>query len=229
MLTPKKKISKREIKEDKLVSAYFEATSWYQENKKTVSSVFTGLVVVVFAAVVIRNNITGNNEKATSEFAKVMKYYDDGNYEAAISGVPQENIRGLQAVVNDYGSSHAGGFAKFYLANAYFATGNFDKALEQYLDVSVSDDLVQSSAFAGAGACYEAKGNSADAARYYEKAAMIGKGNTQAAEHLHHAAMNFAAAGNKTRAVELLKKIKKDYPTSSVAREVEKYIAVINS
>jgi tetratricopeptide (TPR) repeat protein len=229
MLTPKKKISKREIKEDKLVTTYFEATSWYEQNKKTVSTVFTGLVVVIVAAIIIRNNIASSNEKATSEFAKVMRYYDDGNYEAAINGVPQENVRGLQAVVNDYGSSKSGTFAKFYLANAYFSTGKYDKALELYLDVNLNEDLLQGSALAGAGACYEAKGNSASAAMYYEKAAMIGKGNTQAPEHLQHAAMNFAASGNKTKAIDLLKKIKKDYPTSPLAREIDRYIAVYAS
>jgi tetratricopeptide (TPR) repeat protein len=229
MLTPKKKISKREIKEDKLVTTYFEATSWYEKNKKTVSTVFTGLVVLVVAAIIIRNNIASSNEKATSEFAKVMKYYDDGNYEAAINGVPQENVRGLQAVVNDYGSSKSGNFAKFYLANAYFSIGKYDKALDLYLDVNLNEELLQSSALAGAGACYEAKGNNANAATYYEKAAMIGKGNTQAAEHLQHAATNFAAAGNKSKAIELLKKIKKDYPTSPLAREIDRYIAVYKS
>ena len=229
MLKPKKKIPKREMKEDKLVSTYFEATNWYEENKKMVSSVFTGLIVVIVAAVVIRNNMVSSNEKATSEFSKVMKYYDEGNYEAAINGVPQENVRGLQAVVNDYGSTKSGNFAKFYLANSYFANSSFDKALPLYLEVSVNEDLLQASSLAGAAACYEAKRNSASAATYYEKAAMVGKGNTQAPEHLQHAAMNFAASGNATKAIELLKKIKKDYPTSSIAREIDRYIAVFKS
>lgn len=229
MLRPKKKITKREIREDKLVSTYFEATSWYEENKKLVSSILTGLVVVIIAVVVVRNNIVSNNEKATTELAKVLKYYDQGNYEAAINGVPQENIRGLQAVVDEYGSTHSGEFAKFYLANSYFAQNNYDKALAYYLDVSVNNDLVQSSAYAGAAACYEAKGDHTQAASYFQKAAQTGKENIQAADQLHRAAMNYAAAGDKQKAVELLNKVKKDYPTSSIAREVDRYIASIRS
>lgn len=229
MLKPKKKITKKEIKEDKLVSTYFEARTWYEENKKLVSSIVTGLVIVVLAAVVIRNNMVSNNEQATTELAKIMKYYDQGNYEAAINGIPQENIRGLLAVVNDYGSTHAGEFAKFYLANSYFAMGNYDQALAYFLDVSFDDNLLQASAYAGAAACYEAKGDRANAASYYERAALRGKENVQAAEHLHHAALNYAAAGNKEKATDLLKKVKKEYPTSSIAREVDRFIASINS
>lgn len=229
MLKPKKKISKREIKEDRLVSSYFEATSWYEQNKKLVSSVVTGLVIVVILAVVIGNNIANNNEQASLELAKVMAYYDQGNYVGAINGIPQENVRGLNAIVNDYGSTHAGEYATFYLANAYYATQQYDKALEQYLEVSVDDEVIQSSAFAGAAACYEVKADYANAAQYFERAGQYGKSNPQAAEHLHHAAMNYAAAGNKTKAVALLQRVKKDYPTSQIARDVEKYIAQVNS
>jgi tetratricopeptide (TPR) repeat protein len=229
MLKPKKKITKKDIKEDKLVSTYFEATKWYEEHKKVVSSVVTGLVIVIIAAIVIRNNIVSSNEQATTELSKILKYYDQGNYEAAINGIPQENVRGLLAVVNEYGSTHAGEFAKFYLANSYYALGNYDKALEYYLEVDLKDDLLQASAYAGAASCYENKGNHSSAASYYEKAAMRGKENVQAAEQLQRAALNYAAAGNRGKAVELLKKIKKDFPTSSVAREVDRYMASINS
>lgn len=229
MLKPTKKISRKEMKEDKLVMTYFEATTWYEKNKKLVSSVLTGLAIVVIAAVVIRNNIASNNEQANTELGKVIKYYDQSNYEAAINGVPQENVRGLQAVVSEYGGTHAGKFAKFYLANSFFATGNYDKALEYYLDVDINDDLIQASAYAGAAACYESKSDHANAAMYYEKAAQRGKNNVQAAEQLHHAAMNYAAVGKKEKAVELLKKVKKNFPTSSIAREVDRYIASINS
>ena len=229
MLKRQKKISKKEIKEDKLVSTYFEATSWYEQNKKLVSSVITGVVIVVILAIVVRNNIASNNAQAETELSKVMTYFDQGNFEGSINGIPQENVRGLAAIVNDYGSTRAGEFAKFYLANAYYATKEYDKALEQYLDVSVDDELIQASAFAGAGACYEAKGDNSNAAQYYEKAALLGKANTQAAEQLHRAAMNYAAAGNKDKAVELLKKVKKDYPTSAIARDIERYLAAVNS
>lgn len=229
MLKPKKKISKREIKEDKLVSSYFEATNWYEKNKKLVSSIITGIVIVVIIAIVVRNNIAGNNEQAMTELAKVLPYYDQGNYEGAINGIPQNNVRGLTAIVADYGSTKSGEFAKFYLANAYYISQQYDKALELYLDVSVDDNMIQASAYAGAGACYEAKVDPTNAAEYFEKAAQFGKNNPQTVEYLHHAAMNYATAGEKEKAVTLLRKVKKEYPTTQLARDIEKYIAQINS
>ena len=55
MLKPKKKISKREIKEDKLVTTYFEATTWYQANKKLVNGILTA--VVILAVVIVAYTI----------------------------------------------------------------------------------------------------------------------------------------------------------------------------
>lgn len=229
MLKPKKKITKREIKEDKLVTTYFEAIAWYTENKKLISSIVTGLVIVAIAVVFVNNNIRANNESASTELGKVLKYYDEGKYEQAINGDPQNNIRGLQAIVGDYGSTKSGERATFYLANSYYATQQYDKALQYFLDVDVNDNLIASSALAGAAACYEVKGDHESAASYFEKAAYKAKIDDWVAENLLHAATNYASAGKKEKALELFRKIKKEYSSTSYARDIDLYVAETSS
>ena len=229
MLKPKKKITKKEIKEDKLVTSYFQASTWYQNNKRIVNGAITVVVVLAIAAFAYANNVRTNNLNATTELGKVLRYYDEGKYDVAIYGNLQENIRGLQAIVDDYGSSKAGELARFYLANAYYQQRDYDNALKNYLDASASDELITTSAIAGAGACYEAKGNYAEAATYFEKAAMKYGKVVTIPENLFRAAQNYAAAGSKERAVELYKKLKKEYPTSTYAREVDRWIAEASS
>ena len=225
MLKPKKKISKKEIKEDRLVTSYFEATTWYQANKKIVNGILTGVVILAIIVVAYVNNVSSNNQKATTELGKVLTYYDQGRYDLAINGNLQENIRGLQSIVDEYGGTKAGGLAGFYLANAYFAQADYDKALKYYLNVSVNDDMISASSVAGAAACYEAKGDFAKAASSYEKAAFMSSKDVNAPENMVHAALNYMHAGNKEKAVELLKKVKKEFPTSSVIRDVDRWIA----
>jgi len=225
MLKPKKKISKKEIKEDRLVTSYYEATNWYQANKKLVNGVLTGVIVLAIVIVAYRNNVSSNNQKATAELGKVLSYYDQGKYDLAINGNLQDNIRGLQSIVDDYGSTNAGEIAAFYLANSYFSQGEYDKALKYYLSVDVSDEMISASALAGAGACYEAKGDNAKAASYYEKAALRSSKDVNVAENLFHAAQNYMLGGNKEKAIELFKKVKKDYPTSAVSRDIDRWIA----
>jgi tetratricopeptide (TPR) repeat protein len=225
MLKPKKKITKKEIKEDRLVTSYFEASTWYQNNKKIVNGVLTGIVVLAIVIVAYTNNVSSNNLKATTELGKILSYYDQGKYDIAIAGNLQENVRGLQTIVDDYGSTKAGELARFYLANCYFAQGNYDKALEQFVDVDVKDDLIAASALSGAGACYEAKGQYDKAASTFEKAAFKSAKDVNVPENMFHAAQNYLLAGNKEKAAELFKKVKKDHPTSAVAREIDRWIA----
>ena len=229
MLKPKKKISKKEIKEDKLVTSYFEATTWYQANKKTVNGVLTGLVVLAVVIVAYMNNVSSNNLKATSELGKISSYYDQGKYDVAVNGNLQENVRGLQAIVDDYGSTKAGELATFYLANCYFAQSNYDKALKYFLDVDVSDELITVSSLAGAAACYEAQGNHDKAASTFEKAAFKYAKDVNAADNMFHAAKNYLVAGNKEKAAELFKKIKKDHQTAAIARDIDRWIAEASS
>lgn len=225
MLKPKKKITKKEIKEDKLVTSYFEATTWYQNNKKTINSVLMGLVVVAIVIVAYINNVSSNNQKATTELGKILSYYDQGKYDLAINGNLQENVRGLQSIVDDYGSTKAGELARFYLANSYFAQGDYDNALKYYLDVSVKDELITASALSGAASCYEAKGDHEKAASIFEKAAFKSTKDVNAPENMFHAARNYLAAGKKEKAGDLFKKVKKDFPNSLVARDIDRWIA----
>jgi tetratricopeptide (TPR) repeat protein len=225
MLKPQKKISKREIKEDKLVTKYFEARQWIDANTKILSYIGIGLVGLVVIGFLWSRSRADSNQKATAMLAKISKYYDEGRYDLAINGVPQEGTQGLQAVVDEHGSTNAGEIAKLYLANSYFALKNYDKALGVYDDISISDKMITASAYAGMAACYEAKGAFSDAASYFEKAASKNMTSMQAPENLQRAATNYAAIGKKEKAVELLQMLKKEFPTSSYARDVDLYIA----
>lgn len=230
MLTPKKKISKREIKEDALLNAYTRATAFYYENKKMISYALTGLAVLVVAIVIFVNNRNADNEKAQLEFAKVFAIYDAGatdrrQYTAAIEGKPEQGIIGLKAIVDNYGSTEAGETARFYLASAHFNLAQYDEAMTYFDDFAGSDPLLRSSALAGIAGCYEAKKEYAKAGPEFAKAAGVLTTNASAPEYLNSAARCYAQAGEKEKAVSLLKQLKKEYPTSSFARDADRFIS----
>ena len=229
MLRAQKKISKRVIKEDTLVTTYFKAQTWYDDNKKRLSTIGGVVIVLVLALWFYSNNVRANNERATTELAKVFSYYDNGQYLIAINGIPERNVSGLQSIVDNYGGTTSGNLAKFYLASAYYNSQDFDKALEYFKDYSGGNPLLEISAIAGAGACLEAKGEHMKAAENFEKAALKNSDDPNAADNLVNAARNFGKAGEKEHAVELLKKVKKDYPSSTAARDVERYIAEVST
>jgi tetratricopeptide (TPR) repeat protein len=229
MLKPKKKITKREIKEDKLVTMYFELRRWGEANRKRLSSALFGIGILAAVTWFYLNNRAADNLNATSDLGKVMQIYDQGKYDLAVKGVPQDNIRGLEQIVNDYGSTPSGELAKLYLGDCYYAQGEIDKAMATYKSADISDKSLQASVQAGIAACYEAKGEHGEAAAYYERAASDDSQQLHTAENLYHAAENYALAGSKEKATDLLKRLKKDFPLSSFAREADRLSPMIQS
>ena len=229
MLKPKKKLARKEIKEDTLVKTYAQATSFYYENKKYVNYALTGLAALGALLYVFMKNRSANNEKAALELTKAYSIYDGGatdpqQYNVAINGQPERGVMGLKGIVQNYGSSESGELARFYLASAYFNTGRYDEALKAFEKFSPATDLLKGAAYAGMGGCQEVKHEFAMAGSLYEKAAAT-IGTTAAAEYLNSAARCYAMAGEKGKAVVILKRIKKEFPTSSAAREADRFIS----
>lgn len=230
MLKPKKKITKKEIKQDALVTAYTQVTQYYYQYQKYVSYAVTALVVIVVAIVIYFNNRRANNEKAATALGKVFSVFDQGatdsrQFKIAIDGQPERGVMGLKAIVDNYGGTHSGEIARFYLATAYLNLGRYDDALKQFDNFSSNVDLLNAAAQAGEAKCYEAKNDFKDAASRYEKAAGTVSNAAVVPEYLTEAARCYGLAGEKERARSLLERLKKEYPTSSFAREADRYLS----
>lgn len=227
MLTKKKKLSKKEIKEDKLVTTYFKTVKFVDQNKSKILIYAASLIVVIGLVVFYMWNKSGQNEKANVALSRVINLYDAGAYQEAIDGVSAQKVEGLKAIVDKYGSTENGEIAKIYLANCYNFLGKFDEAYKYYDDYSGSNKEFKAAAKAGEGSYYEAKKEYEDAADAFKDASSIQKNNPLNAEYLFKAGINYMDAGKKTEAAELFKKVKDEYKTSPYARNVERYLAVI--
>jgi TolA-binding protein len=230
MLNPKKKITKKELKQDTLISGYTKTTAWYYENKKIVNNVIFGLIIIIAVVAVYFYNRSLDEEKAATALGKVIAIYDAGatdfrQYKISIDGQPEHSVMGLKDIVENYGGTNSGKIARFYLANAYYYSDQIDKALEEFDNFSSDDKLLQSSAYAGLGGCYESKGNYEKAANSYEKAASLSSVTNLIPEYLVAAARSYGRAGQKEKALSLLQRVKKEFPTSNMAREADRYIA----
>ena len=227
MLAKSKKISKKEMKEDKLVTSYYKAKELFNQYQGKVLIGVGVLIVIIVGIVLMKQNSEKNNLKANALLAKVMPIYEANQFKEAIEGKKLESISGLKQIVDDYGSTDAGEMAKLYLANSYYYLSEFDNALKYYKDFSGAGDDFKSAAYAGIASCYETKKEYKDAADYFKKASSVSKSNAQNPEYLLKAGINFISANQNNDAKELFLKIKEDYKTSIVAYEVDKYLAIV--
>ncbi len=228
MITKKKKLSKKEIKEDKLVSFMFRIEHFYEKYKSKLMLYGGILVVAIAAAYFYINKQDELNNRASLELSRVMNIFDSGSYLEAIEGRQGTNIIGLKRIVEEYGSTENGETAKIYLANAYSYLGNYEKAFKYYEEYSGSIDIYKASALAGMAGYYAAKNKYEKAADLYKNAANIVEINAQNPDYLLNSALNYYNAGDKDEARILFEKIKEDYSTSNARREVDKYLALVN-
>ncbi len=228
MLTKKKKLSKREIKEDKLVTTYYRVYNYFYENKNRIGIYAGGLLVVIAAIYFYMNNKAENNKQAGIQLSRVMGLYDTGAYLEAIEGRQGTNIVGLKKIVSEYGSTENGETAKIFLANAYQMLGKVEEAFKYYEDYDGSNETFQATALSGEAGYYEYKKDYEKAADLYLSASRVAKENVLNPEYMLKAAVNYIDAGKKEEAKDLLETIRKDYQTSTAFREVDKYLTLVN-
>ncbi len=228
MLTKKKKLSRKEIKQDKFVETYYKIFGFVQENSQRVILYGVMFVVLVFAVIFYVSNRQQKNEAAGMELSRVMNLFDTGNYQEAIDGQPGTPIIGLKKIVEEYGGTPNGETAKIFLADSYNLMGKTDEAYKYYKDYDGSIKLYEATALAGQAGYYSAKNNYSEAAKLYEKAANVSDTNVLNAEYLLKAGINYMKSGDNTEAKKAFETVQNDYKTSSSASKVQQYLVQLN-
>jgi len=227
MLQKKKKLSKKEIKQDKFVDLLNNAEKYFEKYKNKILTYATVLLVVAAAVYFYINQKSESNEKAGLELSRMMSLYDQGAYLETIEGKQGSNIIGLKKIVEEYDGTENGETAKIYLANCYAYLGNYDEAIKYYEDYSGSIDYFKAASLAGQAGYYASQQNYEKAADLYLEASKMSNVNSQNPDYLLNAGIFYLKAGNKEEAKILFDKIKEDYSTSLAYREVDKYLALV--
>ncbi len=220
MLTPKKKLTRREMKQDKLVTTWFKVTDYLSEHSRELTMAVGGGVLVV-ALFFLFNWMKARDElNASEKFVQARTEYNKQNYFAAIPL--------LEKFVNEYGGTPSAGLATIYLANAYMHNkdyANAEKFYKQYLDDVDDDPILSISAAYGLAATYEERGDYAKAAGLYEEAASQHDDSYRAPQLLISAARCFKQAGQAEGARRALQKLIDKYPKSALAEEAKLLMA----
>ncbi len=227
MSAKKKHYTKKEIKEDPLVTYFYEAREFWQKFQKQILIGISALVVLVVVIILFKNKAETNRREASAKLAAIVESYNLFDFDKALYGDSLHAKDGFIKLVEEYGSTTPGEIAKLFAGNSFYALTKYDEANKYYGDCALSIPLFSAASVAGQAACYEAQGANSDAAQFFEIAEKEGKYNPNNAEYLLKAAINYIEAGKYGRAEDLLNKIKSDYSKSKIAREVDRYLGRI--
>ena len=223
MLKPRKKITKKQIKEDPLVTTYFKTIDYLKEHSQKFT---TGLVVVLAIIVLIiflvRSKRTAELA-ASAELAKVSVELSQNK--------TQEAIDILLNMIDNYSGTNSAAIGVYLLGKAYYEKGDFDKSLlqfEKYLDDYGDDKILASAAYSGIAASYEQLGNYLEAAKNFWQGAKTYPEHFNAPRQLFDAGRCFMLADQKARAKECYQMIVDKYSENSLKNDTELYLAKLN-
>ncbi|MFZ4058184.1 MAG: tetratricopeptide repeat protein [Ferruginibacter sp.] len=135
-------------------------------------------------------------------------------------------ITGVLKIADKFSGTAAANRCHFIAGACYLRNKEYDKAVKQLKEFSTDATQVQTSAYIMLGDAYAELKKNDDALNYYSKAASHNtKDEYQTSEALYKAG-GFAEYIGKTKdAIEFYQKLKDNYPKSSHANDMDKYLA----
>lgn len=218
-----------EEKNTEKISFISKSEQFIENNQKLIIGVIAAILVVVLAIFGINKFVSQpRQQKANEAIFAAEQFFAQGNFNAALYGDSTSNDKysvGLLQVIDKYGSTKAGKRAKYEAGICYLRLGQYADALK-YLDkYNGKDQLTPVFNEMMKGDAEVEQGNTAAAIKHYEKAATMDDNPISAPFALFKAGVCYMMSDNNAKAVECFKKVKSDYPESSLFAEMDGFIA----
>lgn len=218
----RKKITRHELKEDRLLEATKNFIAFFQANTSRII-----LVVVILVGAAITARIFLSNRRNAEEMARVKmlyasSFYENGNFIEAVSS--------FQEILHLYGGTKTGRIASLFLANSYFYSGDMENALRQYeesLRLLRKNPNWASAAEMGIASVYEQKGSFDEAIGHYNNVIDNYKDTPVRIDALFSKARCLEFVNNFTEAIEVYSTIESGYPDTDFAGEAKRRIVFL--
>jgi tetratricopeptide (TPR) repeat protein len=220
----KKQITPQEAKGFESVEhALSKSEQYIEENKKSLTIILAAIVIVVGGYMGYKHLYIGPKEiEAQSQVFMAEQYFEKDSFRLALEG--DNNASGFNQIIDEYGLTSTANLCQYYAGICYLRMGKFEDAIEHLKKFDSGDKLVSVIAIGAIGDAYVELGDYKKAVNFYEKAANKNKNNFTSTIYMKKAGLVYEKLGDYKKAVESYKKIKKNFPNSDVARDIDKYI-----
>lgn len=220
----KENLQKDEERLESIESTLGSAELFIEKNQKAIIGVVVAIIIVVLAIFGYKKWYQEpREEKAQAAIFRAEALFERDDFATALNGNGNDVI-GFLEVINEYGGTKTANLAKYYAGICCLNTGDFSNAVKYLGEFKGEDQLVKPLAIGAMGDANLELGNVAEAAKCYENAAKASSNSFTSPMMMMKAALTYEMAENYAKAVEMYKAIKADFPNSTEARDIEKYI-----
>ena len=198
---------------------------WIDKNQNKLTWAVTIVVAVVVGVLALNTYVIKPKAvEVSNENAKAVTYFMQGDWEKALNGDDAECV-GFQSIADDYKYYQGGKLAALYAGVCYYQLGQYEDAAAYLSKFSADDLTIEPAALQLLGDAYVQLEEYGKAAKAFEAAAKSGN-DLIAPMSLKKAGFVYLELGNKAAAKKAFETIKADYPASTEAQDIEKYIAI---
>jgi len=208
-----------------LVDVKDNASSFLEDNQKSILGVLTALVLLVGGYIFYTQFVQAPKEKdAATQMFQAQAMFEKDSFALALTN-PGGGFMGFLDIIDEFGGTAVANTAEYYAGVSYLNLGQYDAALE-YLGTFDPEGTVLAYTKHGAmGDAYSEKNDFTSALSSYKKAASAGDNEVLAAYYLKKVGLLHEKQGQAAEAKAAFEKIKNDYPSSQEGTDIDKYIA----
>lgn len=228
-----KNVNKTEENFASVEQALGKTEQFIEKNKKMITYIVGGLAAVILVSVFYYKYVYKKNEtEAYDKVVMAQRYFELDSLDKALNG---DGINpGFLKIIDEYGGTKTGNISNFYVGSIYLqkavkdtlkAKDYFQKALDYFGDFSSEDMNMAPTAKGRMGDCYLELGDKEKAIELYLEAARMHEDNNFInPQFLFRAGQVYSLMSKHQEALDLFKEIETNYPNSTEAREIKKYI-----
>lgn len=200
-------------------------SAWIEKNQNKLTWITTAIALVVVGVLAFNNYVIKPKAvEVSNENAKAVTYFMQGDYNKALNGDDAECV-GFQAIADEYKCYQGGKLAALYAGVCYYQLGQYEDATAYLSKFSADDLTIEPAALQLLGDAYVQLEDYTKATKAFEAAAKSGN-KIIAPMSLKKAGLVYLELGNKSAAKKAFETIKAEYPASTEAQDIEKYIAI---
>ncbi len=195
-----------------------------EKNKKLISMIGLGLVVLIGGYFGYRWYTDGQNQEAQEAMFQAVYYFESDSLDKALNDGKGGRM-GLLSIAENYGGTKAGNLAHFYVGAIYLKKGKFQEAIDHLSQYSGNDLLITPRAHCLMGDAYLELDNKESALEYYKKAALHAPNKYFSPKYLMKAAFVQELMKNYDDAINTYSQVVEKYNDAQESAEANKYRA----
>ncbi len=216
MLKPKKRLTKRELKEDKFVKTTLQVKNYVDENYRQVMTVILSVFAVIVLVILYTQLSSESENEAQGQLGIAQIEYSNQNYDKARDR--------LHRLIDEYSGTEEADQGRLILANIYYNDQDYENAelyFREFIDGYSGSNILLASGYAGLAACMEVKKDFQAAADYYEKAAKQAPNYPESDNYALLSGICYNKAGDKEKAKQVFEELKESAKSQKTTRDAE--------